>query len=140
MAAGAIAAREAGNALYTVRVNPQGDGPLATVRVRYRIPGTTEVREQAWDVAYTGGAVSLEQSGAAMRLAAVAGEFAEWLAASPSAQEVTPDELLRYLSGTTETYGADLRPKQLEWMIRQAESIEGNTSHSPATVNAKTFP
>ncbi|HEY5041338.1 MAG TPA: von Willebrand factor type A domain-containing protein [Verrucomicrobiae bacterium] len=120
-----IAAQEAGNALYTVQVNPQGDGPLATVRVRYKIPGTTEVREQAWDVPYTGGAMSLEQSSAAMRLAAVAGEFAEWLAGSPFVQEVTPDELLQDLSGVPEIYGADQRPKQLEMMIREAKSASG---------------
>jgi hypothetical protein len=33
-------AAEAGNALYVVQVNPHGEGPLATVRVRYKVPGT----------------------------------------------------------------------------------------------------
>jgi hypothetical protein len=60
-----------------------------------------------------------------MRLAATAGAFSEWLASSPYAQEVTPDQLLNYLSGVPEIYGADPRPKQLEWMIRQAKSISG---------------
>jgi Mg-chelatase subunit ChlD len=125
VAAGAIAAQEAGNALYMIEMNPQGDGPVATVRVRYKIPGTTEYRENEWDVPYTGRAVPLEQSSAAMRLAATAGAFSEWLASSPYAQEVTPDQLLNYLSGVPEIYGADPRPKQLEWMIRQAKSISG---------------
>ena len=49
-----IGAAESGNALYVVEVNPQGEGPLATVRVRYKVPGTTEYREQAWAVPYTG--------------------------------------------------------------------------------------
>src|SRR6266567_2113948 len=44
-----IAAQEAGNALYTVEVNPAGDGPLCTVRVRFRFAGTWEYREHAWD-------------------------------------------------------------------------------------------
>jgi hypothetical protein len=60
-----------------------------------------------------------------MRLAATAAEFSEWLAASPFAQQVTPDELLKDLSGVPQIYGADQRPQQLEWMIRQAKSLVG---------------
>lgn len=120
-----IAAQEAGNALYTVEVNPAGSGPLCTVRVRYKVPGTTDYREQAWDVPYTGNAATLEQSSPAMRLAASASAFAEWLVASPFAGEVTPERVLGYLSGVPEVFGADARPKKLEWMIRQAKSLEG---------------
>lgn len=120
-----IAAQEAGNALYTIETKTDGVGPIATVRVRYKVPGTTDYRERSWNVEYTGNAVSLEQSTAAMRLAATASAFSEWLATSPFAQEVTPDELLKTLSGVPEIFGADARPKKLEWMIRQAKSISG---------------
>jgi Domain of unknown function (DUF3520) len=120
-----IAAQEAGNALYTVEVNPAGEGPLCTVRVRYKIPGTTDYREHAWDVSYGGNALALEQASPAMRLAASASAFSEWLVASPFAGEITPDQLLGVLRGVPEIYGADARPKKLEWMIRQAKSIEG---------------
>ena len=61
----------------------------------------------------------------ALRLAATASAFSEWLVSSPFAAEVTPDRLLGYLSGVPETCSADPRPKKLEWMIRQAKSIEG---------------
>lgn len=120
-----IAAREAGNALYTVEVNPAGSGPLGTVRVRYKIPGTNDYREQAWDVPFTGVAPALEQASPALRLAASAAAFAEWLVASPFAGEVAPDALLGYLRGVPEAFGADSRPTQLVEMIRQAKSIEG---------------
>jgi anti-sigma factor RsiW/uncharacterized protein YegL len=120
-----IGAAESGNALYVVEVNPAGDGPLAIVRVRYRIPGTTDYREHEWPVPYTGNAVALEQASLAMRLAATASAFSEWLVSSPYAGEVTPDRLLGYLGGVPEVYGADARPKKLEWMIRQAQSIAG---------------
>jgi secreted protein with Ig-like and vWFA domain len=120
-----IAAQEAGNALYTIETNPQGEGSIATVRVRYKVPGTAEYREQAWDVPYTGSAVLLEQASPAMRLAATACAFSEWLATSPFADEVTTDQLLRYLNGVPQVYGADTRPTKLEWMIRQAKSISG---------------
>ena len=120
-----VAAQEAGNALYTVEIKPDGAGPVATVYVRYKIPGTMEVQERSWSVPYDGNAPALEQSSAAMRLAATASAFSEWLAASPFAQEVTTDELLRDLSGVPQIYGADQRPQQLEWMIRQAKSLSG---------------
>jgi Mg-chelatase subunit ChlD/anti-sigma factor RsiW len=125
VAAGEIAAQEAGNALYTIETKPDGVGPIVTVRVRYRLPGTQDYRERSWDVDYRGSAPALDQSSAAMRLAATASAFSEWLASSPFAEEVTPDQLLGYLSGVPEVYGADPRPKQLEWMIRQAKSVSG---------------
>jgi len=120
-----IAAQEAGNALYTIETNPQGEGSIATVRVRYKVPGTAEYREQAWDVPYTGSAVALEQASPAMRLAATASAFSEWLATSPFAAEVSTDQLLKYLNGVPQVYGADQRPAKLEWMLRQAKSISG---------------
>jgi Mg-chelatase subunit ChlD len=125
VAAAQIGAAESGNALYTVQVNPLGDGPLCTVRVRFRVPGTTDYQEHAWDVPYTGTVVTLDKASPAMRLAATSAAFAEWLASSPYAGEVTPDQLLACLRGVPEVYGADARPKQLEWMIRQAKSMTG---------------
>jgi Mg-chelatase subunit ChlD len=125
VAAAQIGAAESGNALYTVEVNPAGDGPLCTVHVRFRLPGTTDYQEHAWDVPYTGTAVTLDQASPALRLAATASAFSEWLAASPYAGEVTPDQLLADLRGVPEVYGADALPKKLEWMIRQAKSISG---------------
>jgi Mg-chelatase subunit ChlD len=125
VAAAEIGAAESGTALYTVQVNPLGDGPLCTVRVRFRVPGTTDYQEHAWDVPFAGTALALDQASPAMRLAATSAAFAEWLSGSPYAGEVTPDRLLAYLRGVPEVYGADARPKQLEWMVRQAKSISG---------------
>ena len=120
-----IGAAESGNALYVVEVNPRGEGPLGTVRVRYKVPGTTDYQEHEWPVPYQGNAVDLQQGSPAMRLAAAASAFSEWLLSSPYAGEVTTDSLLAYLSGVPEVYGADARPKKLEWMIRQAKSVAG---------------
>jgi uncharacterized protein involved in exopolysaccharide biosynthesis/Mg-chelatase subunit ChlD len=128
-----IAAQEAGNALYVIEVNPAGQGPLGTVRVRFKVPGTSDYREHEWSVPFNGNAVALEQASPAMRLAASASAFSEWLASSPYATEVTPDTLLRYLSGVPEVYGVDGRPKKLEWMIRQAKSIAGREIRNSTT-------
>jgi Mg-chelatase subunit ChlD len=120
-----IGAAEAGNALYTVQVNPAGEGPLGAVRVRFKVPGTGDYREHEWPLNYDGTARPLEQSGPALRLAASASAFSEWLVSSPHAAEVTPDRLLGLLNGVTDTYAADPRPKQFEQMLRQAKSVSG---------------
>ena len=119
-----IGASEAGNGLYIIETNPRGEGPIATVRARFRIPQTSDYREHEWVVPF-GSAVDLEQSSTAMRLATSASAFSEWLASSPYSGEVTPDRLLGLMSGVPEVFGADTRPKKLEWMIRQAKSISG---------------
>jgi Mg-chelatase subunit ChlD len=120
-----IGAAEAGNGLYVIEPNPQGEGEIGTVRVRFRVPGTSDYREMSWVVPYTGTAVALEQATPAMRLAATVSAFSEWLATSPFGNEVSPDRLLRLYAGVPEVYGADGRPKKLEWMIRQAKSLAG---------------
>jgi hypothetical protein len=120
-----LGAAESGNALYVVDCNAAGQGSIATVRVRYRVPGTAEYREQEWAVPYDGSAVTLQKASPTIRLAASAAAFAEWLSSNPYASEVTPGALLGCLQGIPEMYGADPRPKQLEWMLRQAKSITG---------------
>ncbi len=120
-----IGAAESGNALYVAELKPDGAGPLATVRVRYKVPGTQDYKEHEWAVPYNGNAGELDQAAPAMRLAATASAFSEWLAGSPFADEVKPNLLLPYLNGVADVYGADARPKKLEWMIRQAQSLAG---------------
>jgi len=120
-----IGAAESGNALYVIAVDPQGDGDLATVRVRYRMPGTSDYREHEWVVSFTGNVPPLEQASPALRLAGTAAAFSEMLAASPYAAEVTSDRLLGLLEGVPAIYGADPRPQKLEWMIRTVKSVSG---------------
>ncbi len=120
-----MGAAEAGTALYTVELKPDGEGPIATVRVRFKVPGTNDYREHEWPVPFSGAAIPMERASPALRLAAVASGFSEWLASSPYAAEITSDRLLGYLSGIPEMSGLDGRPKRLEWMIRQAKSLTG---------------
>ena len=120
-----MGAAESGNALYVLAVDPAGSGDLATVRVRFKVPGSAEYKEMAWTVPYTGRALALTQSGPAMRLAATAGAFAEWLASNPYAAEVTPKALLGLIKGVPAVFGADNRPQKLEWMLQQAQGVSG---------------
>jgi hypothetical protein len=116
---------ESGQALYVLAVDGGGRGPLGVVRVRYREPGSGRYREHEWVVPYEGEAEGLERVGVGMRLAVVAGVFGEWLSRSPYAGQVELRGLVRYLEGVGEGYGVDERPRRLEWMIRQAQSIAG---------------
>jgi len=109
-----------------VKVNSQGQGDVAVVRVRYKSPPSTDEHELEWRVPYTGNAVALEQSSPALRLAGTAGAFAEWLASNPYAAEVRLDTLLACVRGIPELSGSDTRPKQLEGMIRQAQRLAGH--------------
>ena len=120
-----LAAAESGNALYVIEVNPRGEGDIATVRVRFKVPGTSDYREHEWAVPFTRAAAPLESSSSSLRLAASAAAFAEMLAGSPFATEVTGDRLLGLLRGVPAISGADTRPQKLEWMIRQAKSLSG---------------
>jgi hypothetical protein len=111
--------------LYSIEVNPSGIGPIATLRVRYKIPGTTEYKELEWLVPYKGNSPALEQASPAMRLVTTASAFSEWLASSPYAAEVTTAGLLKVCEGIPQAFASDARPRQLEWMIRQAQSLSG---------------
>ena len=120
-----LGSAESGNAIYVTEVKPYGSGPLAIVRVRYKVPGTHDYKEHEWTVPYSGNAVSLDQAAPAMRLAAASSAFSEWLAGSPFAGDVSLSRLVQLLNGVPATYGADSRPQKLEWMIRQAQSLAG---------------
>jgi Mg-chelatase subunit ChlD len=118
-----LGAAETGNALYVLQVNPRGEGNLGTVRARYKIPGTSEYRENQWPLPCPGTTPALETASPALRLAATAAAFSEWLVSSPFAAEVTPDKLLALLQGVPAAFEPNKRPGQLEWMIRQARAI-----------------
>ena len=120
-----LAAAESGNALYAIEVNPEGSGPLAVVRVRYKIPASGQYVEQAWTVPYQAKVAPLEEASPAIRLAATAAAFGEWLSRSPYAGEVTPAALQPFLNTVCEIYAPDVRPQRLLSMIRQAQALVG---------------
>lgn len=118
-----LGAAEAGNGLYMVEVNPQGQGNLGVVRARYREPATGNYREIEWPLAYAGQPVPLENASPTLKLAATAAAFSESLAANPYAAEVTNSRLLQLIAGVPAAFDLDPRPAKLEWMIRQAQSL-----------------
>ncbi|MDE2641534.1 MAG: von Willebrand factor type A domain-containing protein [Verrucomicrobiota bacterium] len=121
-----ISAAESGNALYVVQVNPNGEGSLGVVRVRYKVPFTSEYTEMEWSLVYESAATPLAQASPAIRLGSVATTFAEWLAKNPHAQGVQLADLQGLISGIPSIYGTDPRPGQLERMISKARILTGN--------------
>jgi len=121
-----ISAAESGNALYVVQVDPEGEGPLGVVRVRYKVPFTRDYRELEWSLPHESAATPLGQTSPAMRLGSVAATFAEWLARNPHAQGVQLADLQGLISGIPSIYATDPRPAQLEWMINKARILAGN--------------
>lgn len=120
-----IGAAEAGNALYVAEINPEGQGPIGQLRVRFRVPATGDYQEREWRLDYAGPAPELDQASPALRLATTAAGFAEWLAHSPYAGDIKPAALMSLLGAVPDVYGLDPRPRQLQQMLQQARSITG---------------
>lgn len=124
--AGELAAADQGTALYNLVLNPTGAGPIGTARARYRDPGTTNYHEVSWTIQYNGLPVAFDQAAPALRLAAVAGYFAEYLQQSPYAAGVTPRQLLELLRGVPQAFAPDARPSALVETLTAAASLAGN--------------
>ena len=120
-----IGAAESGTALYSIQADPKGSGPIGVARIRFMNPATGRYEEQSWPLAYNRNSPTLDQAAPSIRLAACAAAFAEWLARSPYAAEVTPDALLGYLNEAVKNYALDARPRQLQSMIQHARLTGG---------------
>ncbi|MBT5927100.1 MAG: DUF3520 domain-containing protein [Verrucomicrobia bacterium] len=120
-----IAAAESGNALYVIELNESGSGPVGHVRVRYRVPHTSQYREKEWTVPYRASVPASEDSSPAMKLALASGLFAEWLNGNPHAGSISIDALQKLYRSVPKTFGEDPRPYDLERMFEQVRSITG---------------
>jgi Mg-chelatase subunit ChlD len=118
-----IAAAEAGNALYVVKVNPRGKGDLGVFRIRYKEPETGAYKEREWPLAYRREVVAFADSSSAMRLAVHAASFAEWLSESPYGAGFEFEEAEADLRVLRNEFPAESPVKRLSKMIGQARSI-----------------
>jgi len=123
--AGELAAAESGQALYILEADDQGDGPIATVRVRYLSPETSQYAEKDWVIPYRSQVALPEEVSPSLRLATTAGLFAEWLNGHPHAIALSIPELQSWYRPVPIAYGNASRPRELERMLEQARSISG---------------
>jgi autotransporter-associated beta strand protein len=126
VSAGELAAAEQGTALYNLVLNPQGAGPIGTARARYRDPGTHNFHELTWTIPYNGRPPVFDQATPSLRLAAVAGYFAEYLQQSPFAGDASPRGLLELLRGVPDAFPNDPRPAGLVDALTTASALGGN--------------
>jgi Mg-chelatase subunit ChlD len=118
-----IAAAEAGNALYVVKVNPRGKGDLGVFRIRYKEPETGDYKEREWPLAYRREVVAFADSSSAMRLAVHAASFAEWLSESPYGAGFESEEAEADLRVLRNEFPEEAPVDRLSNMIGQARSI-----------------
>ena len=78
-----ISSDEAANALYVMKLNPQGKGDLGVLRVQYRESETGNQKLREWKLTYDKNAPAFADASVSMRLAVHAATFAEWLGENP---------------------------------------------------------
>lgn len=120
-----LGGEESGQALYILKVNNTGTGPLGVVRVRYKEPAYLNVNEKEWVLPYEPGTPVLTEASPAMKLAVSSAAFAEWLGQSPYAGEVSPSKLLGIIQDVPRAFPLDYGPVELQEAIRQAGQING---------------
>jgi hypothetical protein len=115
-----MAEEESGVALYHFEPIADGRGDIGTVSVRFLDAATNEMVERTWAISYQPEAPLFSQAEPALRLASVAGLFAEKLKGSPVGERVD----LKRLRQETELLkpNFDLQPRFHEFkiMLRQA--------------------
>jgi hypothetical protein len=115
-----MAEEESGVALYHFEPIADGRGDIGTVSVRFLDAATNEMVERTWAIPYQPEAPLFSQAEPALRLASVAGLFAEKLKGSPVGERVD----LKRLRQETELLkpNFDLQPRFHEFkiMLRQA--------------------
>lgn len=118
-----ISAAEAGNALYVLKVKPNGKGDLGVFRVRYKEPETGVYKEHEWKLAYRRDVPVFAGASPAMRLAGRAATFAEWLAESPYGAGFVPAEAEADLRTLRKDFPPEAPVERLRQMVSRARSI-----------------
>ena len=115
-----MAAEESGVALYHFETLPSGKGDVGTVSVRFFDPATKEMVERTWAIPFESDVTLFPEAEPALRLASVAGLFAENLAESAVGGRVELKRLSQECENLKPTYGTQKRFQELQSMIQQA--------------------
>ena len=96
--AGEIGAGHSVTALYEVQLKPgvQSSQKVATLRLRFRVPGMGEMRETAKELWVSDLAPSWEKASNGLRLASLVAELAEVLKNAPTAKDGNLDNVLSH--------------------------------------------
>ena len=120
-----MAASEAGNALYQFEADPQGNGDIGEVFVRFLDTNTNQMVERSWTIHYQPGAPRLAEAAPSMQLAATAGLLAEKLKGGATAEAIILSDLSLITTQLRTNYKQDLSVQQLIQMVEKTRSLTG---------------
>jgi len=120
-----MAAAESGNALYQFEADPQGNGDVGEVFVRFLDTSSGEMVERSWPIPYKAQAPRLEGAAPSMQLAATAGLLAEKLKGGAIADAINLPELAPTTAKLRAHYGLDERVNELIQMVEKTRALTG---------------
>ncbi len=131
--AGEVGAGESATALYEVRLRREARGSdrVATLRLRWKSVDSREVRELAQDLRVRELGRDLGRASRDLRVAALAGLFAERLAGTPAGREIPWRELTRLAEALAEDDARDSDVRSLADLVARAASLAGEASDRP---------
>ncbi len=115
-----MAAEESGVALYHFQPLPEGRGDIGTVSVRFLDTATDQMVERTWTIPYQPDATSFSDANPALRLASVAGLFAERLKGSPVGERVELKRLRQETELLKPVFRNQARFQEFQTMLQQA--------------------
>jgi len=115
-----MAAEESGVALYHFQPLPEGRGDIGTVSVRFLDTATNQMVERTWTIPYQPDATAFSDAHPNLRLASVAGLFAEKLKGSPVGAQVEFKRLRQEIELLKPTFRNQTRFQEFQTMLQQA--------------------
>ena len=115
-----MAAEESGVALYHFEPIPDGRGDVGTVSVRFLDTESNEMVERTWAIPYQPESPLFSEADPALRLAGVAGLFAEKLKGSPVGERVDLKRLRQETELLKPDFDLQPRFREFKTMLQQA--------------------
>jgi hypothetical protein len=125
--AGPIVAGRSVTALYEIELRkgaPHWEQPVATLHLRYQVPGRANVIETLRQVSFQSFAPAWEQASPALRLAALVAEMAEILKGSPWARQADLGDVARRIREVAPQFPGDGKVAELAALARRAARIK----------------
>lgn len=115
-----MAAEESGVALYHFEAMPEGQGDIGTVSVRFLDNASKQMVERTWAIPYEPNSASFAEANPNLRLASVAGLFAEKLMGSPVGARVDLKRLRQEAELLKPAFQGQTRFQELQTMLQLA--------------------
>jgi len=121
--AGEVGSGQSVTALYELELDGQKEGPIGTVRVRYRNTGTGKIEEFARPISQSDISRTFEATDVRFKLAAAVAEFSEILRGSDFAKGSSYKDVAAVLRPVAMELNLDFRLQELLRMVQGAPSM-----------------